>query len=296
MLLAKLIVPITRKIHTDISQLSPRGRRCDSSVLCKTSRKVERQKVVPKCKEYQEKLAKCFRSPSGLCRGKRFSGAQPKCEMRSAVDDYQRAYESVTNRARSILADAQNETKSTLDQLTKDIKVSKNNEQIQLEQFLDNIKKTLQKLLALDPSCGSLKRKSAMSLGHQVCQAFDNVECDIVPQVKRIERMIEKLQRDVLGNIERAKSLILSCRKCVNPQALTKCIEENASYAEKILDKTTENTRVNLKKIEALQREVFKYHKATIIEISRKYRKECDAFLQHLNDCISAIRNQKKQR
>ncbi|CAL7937420.1 unnamed protein product [Xylocopa violacea] len=216
--------------------------------------------------------------------------------MKHAVDNYQKAYENVTNRAKIILVDARNETKSTLDRLIKDLEVSKHNEQIQLEGFLDNIKKTLQKLLALDPSCGSLKRKSAMSLGHQVRQAFDNVECNTVPQIKRIERMVEQLQRDVLGNIERARCLIFSCRKCVNPRALTKCVEENASYAEKILDKTTESARANVKKIEALQDEIFKYHQATIVEISRKYRKECDAFLQHLNDCISSIRSQKKQR
>ena len=174
--------------------------------------------------------------------------------------------------------------------------MSKNNEQILVQGILHDVKKTLQKLLAVDPSFGSVKRKSAMLLNHEIRQAFDNVDCDVVPRVKRINVDIESLERDVQVCIDRAKSLILSCRKCENSQTLARCIEENAVYAGKILEKTSQNGQAGLDRIDSLQRGILRYYKESLTNVSQTCRQRSETFLKHLNDCVSAAKNEKKGR
>lgn len=59
MLATKLIVPITRRIHTNIFKFLLRDNQCGREA-CKNLRKnVRKEKVTFKCKEYEEKLAKC---------------------------------------------------------------------------------------------------------------------------------------------------------------------------------------------------------------------------------------------
>ncbi|XP_033307090.1 uncharacterized protein LOC117209318 [Bombus bifarius] len=296
MLVAKFIVPVIRRIHTNIIKYSVQGKQC-SKTLCKRPQDVKKETILSKCKKYQEDLAKCPKiSKEQRCCKKLFAKPPPKCKERSVVDVYQKAYENVTKQSNAILNNIQNESKSMFVQLTKDIELSKNNEQVLVSGILHDIKKTLQKLLAVDPSFGSMKRKSAMSLNHEVRQAFENVEYDVVPRIKRIKVNIECLERDVLVCIDRAKSLILSCRKCKTPQALAKCIEENAVYAEKILDKTSQNAQTGLDKIESLQRGILEYHKASLTNVSQTCRKKGEAFLEHLNNCVTAAKNEQKRR
>lgn len=216
--------------------------------------------------------------------------------MKSVVDDYGKVHENLTNQAKSILTNFQNESSSILSNLKKNIEISKNNEEKRLEEFSRDVKKRIQKLLVLDPPFGSCKRKSAMLLQHQARQAFNNIQCDVLPRIKRIQCIIDNLERDVLISIDRAKSLILSCRKCKNSDALEKCIEENGKYAEKILEKTSEGVRFGLNKIDKVQREILDYHKATMIDLMKAYRKKNDALLEHLDNCIFEATNNKKKR
>lgn len=163
-----------------------------------------------------------------------------------------------------------------------------------LQSIQQDIKKLLQKLLALDPSFGSLKRKSAMSLCNEVRQAFEEVDYETLPRLQRMKGTIENLEKDALSCIDRAKSLVLSCRKCKNPASLAKCIEENANYAEKILEKTEQSAQSGLIKVETLQREILKYHKASLSAITKDCREKSQEFLEHLNDCVSAAKKVKE--
>lgn len=58
MLATKLIVPITRRIHTNIFKFLLRDNQCGREA-CKNLKNVKKEKVTFKCKEYGEKLAKC---------------------------------------------------------------------------------------------------------------------------------------------------------------------------------------------------------------------------------------------
>nr|XP_034179807.1 uncharacterized protein LOC117604134 [Osmia lignaria] len=292
MLRAKFVVPVIREIHTDISKFSSRNSGCDSKV----SRKKAQSAVLSKCKEYADKLAQCPK-PAGSCaRCKwQFSDSTPECEVTSVVDNYGKVQQNLTNQAKSILADFQKESSSILRNLKKNIEISKNNEEKRLDEFSRDIKKRIQKLLVLDPPFGSCKRKSAMLLHHQTRQAFNNLQCDVLPRINRIQYIIDNLERDMLISIERAKSLALSCRKCKSSEALEKCIEENGKYAEKILEKTSEGVRFGLNKIDKVQREILDYHKATMLDLMKAYHKKNKALLEHLDNCIFEATNKRKR-
>lgn len=221
--------------------------------------------------------------------------ARFQCKVKTTVDDYREAHENVTNQAQTILTEIQVETKSLLDKLKNDIEAYKRNEQGQLQEYFYGLKKQLQKLLLLDPSFGSMKRKTVLSLSEQIRQAFDELECNIAPQVKRLNEMNNNLERDIQFCVERAKSLVLACRKCKNPVTLGKCIEENGSYAEKILEKTSVNAKAGLAKIEELQREILEYHKSTISSVSKLYHGRSKELSQHLDDCIHAARHGRRK-
>ncbi|XP_031773931.1 uncharacterized protein LOC116414810 [Apis florea] len=181
-----------------------------------------------------------------------------------------------------------------IDQLARDIESSKKNEQVMLQGILQDIKKTLQKLLALDPMFGSHKRKSAMYLSNKVHQAFNDVEQNSIPQINRMIEIVDKLERDVSVCIDRAKSLIFSCKKCKTAESLAKCIDENTKYATKILDKASHNAQNSLNEMESLKRETLDYHKATLHCISRRCRKDSEKLLTHLNNCVLSVKNGKK--
>ena len=59
MLAAKFIVPVARAIHTNIFKHSLRNSKQCGKTLCKKLQNVRDERVLAKCKEYQEKLAKC---------------------------------------------------------------------------------------------------------------------------------------------------------------------------------------------------------------------------------------------
>lgn len=204
-------------------------------------------------------------------------------------------YEDITGHAKSILKSVQEESKSILDRFKNDIEVAKTTDEVQLQEFSRKIKERLEEILTLDPSSGSLKRKCALSLNYQIRHAFNNLQCDIVPKAKRVEEILEILERDILICIDRARSLILFCRKCKDPQALTKCIEENADYAKQILDEAFKNAQVSLRKVEALKQETLQCHKTAVAEMIEIYRKKHKVFLEHLDKCIITIRNINKQ-
>lgn len=188
----------------------------------------------------------------------------------------------------------QTTSKIMIDQLARDMESTKSKEQVMLQGLLHDIKKTLQKLLALDPMFGSHKRKSAMYLSNDVHQAFNDVEQNSIPQINRMIEIVDKLERDVLACIDRAKTLIFSCKKCKTTESLAKCIDENAKYATKILDKASQNAQNSLNEMESLKRETLDYHKATLQCISRRCRKNSEKFLTHLNNCVLSVRNGKK--
>lgn len=204
-------------------------------------------------------------------------------------------YEDITVHAKSILKKVQEESKSIVGRFKKDIEVAKSTDEVQLQEFSRKIKQRLEEILTLDPSSGSLKRKCALSLNYQIHHAFNNLQCDIVPKAKRVEEILQILERDILICIDRAKSLIVFCRKCKDPQALTKCIEDNADYAKQILDEASENAQVSLRKAEALKQDTLQCHKTAVAEIVEIYRKKHKVFLEHLDKCISTIRYINKQ-
>lgn len=117
------------------------------------------------------------------------------------------------------------------------------------------------------------------------------MQCDIVPKVEKIKETLKILERDVLICVDNARSLILNCRKCKNPQALNKCIEENADTAKQILDETLKSVQDNLHKVEAVRQETLNYHEKKIAEVIEIYRVKYKVFLKHLDKCISIIEN-----
>ncbi|XP_012136180.2 uncharacterized protein LOC105661941 [Megachile rotundata] len=292
MLITKFIAPVTRKFHVGIPNVSLRNSLHSNNVSQRKPQDIKKALAPSKCEEYRDKLAKC---PKPRKRQKwQFFQPKPKvCKVESVADNYKKARQEIADRTKLILTNFQDESRSVLDKFKKNLEISKNVEEKQLDELSNDVKKKVQKLIVLNPPFGSCKRKSIMLFEYRNRQAFNELQCGFLPQIRRVQYIIDNSQRDIQVTLDRARSLILSCRKCKDHEALKKCIEEKANYAEKILDKTSQNMKLNLDKIDKIQLEILEYHKEIMAEFMKEYRKKNKELLEHLDNCIYNIKNKR---
>lgn len=209
------------------------------------------------------------------------------------MEKYEKAYEYIKKRKKSILKDIRSDLNHILVKLYEAVELMRNNEEQQLQEFSRPIEARLEQLISLDLSCGSQKRKCAMILNHNVQQAFGKLRSDIVPKVTRIEEMLKNLESDLLICIGRVESLMSSCQKCKNYLELAKSTEENEYNAKQILDQTATHALIRLNEIETYKRNTLQYHETMMNQITKKHREKNKDFLEQLDKCILAVKNKK---
>ncbi|KAG7191084.1 hypothetical protein KM043_007122 [Ampulex compressa] len=293
---SKSFVPITRRIVTNVLKYTLNTRCSDEgkTLLSKCTKVLKSGKdllVYNKCKEYKEALAQCPKpSHARLCCRKLFRKPEPKCESKVAADEYQRAYDVVTARAKSIVQHLTDESQKITGEFERELRFWRDNQMSKHNELSRNLYEKLEELMALDAALGSQKRKNVLLVNDRARQAFITLQYEIAPSMKVVKSALDKLKCDASISVGRVKLLILSCRKCGTPQDLSKCAEQNADRAVEMLAETTEEIRVKLDEIRNIRDEIVNSHKASTEEIMEAYRAETEVLSNHLQKCIFVIK------
>ncbi|XP_076296559.1 uncharacterized protein LOC143216884 [Lasioglossum baleicum] len=291
--LPALIVPKTHKF-LNCSVLSSCKFYHNSATLYKKKQSSENVTDSPKCREYQEKLDRCPKLTEAFrCCKPLFKKAEPKCKEQTTFDDYQEACKKIANQRRSFLQDVREKTCSVLNELNSYVETTKQNEEAQLEKLSSGNKARLSELMSLDVSLGSVKRKCVLSLNHQIRQRIETLRCDLMARTRKVKEMVECIERDALICVGRAGSLMKSCQKCKNVQALQECIKENSESATAMLDDGLKCIQERLKVIDKYKQDVMKYYNAVSAEAIKAHSRENELFTNYLDDCICVLRKKR---
>ncbi|XP_020299953.1 uncharacterized protein LOC109863799 isoform X2 [Pseudomyrmex gracilis] len=209
-----------------------------------------------------------------------------KCETTTASDDYLNARRSVELRIENIIQLVESESQS----IAKDVKTRLENSEIaraaQLRELYKQTSEKLDEVVKLDVSYGFWMRKETLLLNDEIGRSFDALERAIAPNVKRITFMLRTLKNNVLARARQTEETVATCRRHKVPSELTDCVRKQLSEATKTIDRTNEETRINLERIGKYRDAFTKAHETTMQETLELNRKKVAELLKYMEKCI----------
>jgi len=166
----------------------------------------------------------------------------------------------------------------------------------QFEKFSQKTIHKLEILTDLDVSYACYMRNRMILVNDEIRRSFDDLERDIVPNMKHVMTMLNDLRDNVCRCAEYTEKQIEKCREAAVPTKLMECVDEHMDIILMTIEQMRNEMYFKLAEIVKFCEDVIVAHDAAMQELLESNYKKSNELLTCLDENIVKLKKANKKR